>query len=224
MLLKEIKDEVIIGRSGQFILEPENLEIDDSKFLILVRSCLRKYNRHSPAHGKTNITASGTSYLFLEADSIGIPDWIAAVLPLASGGSFGAFHHTHGSHNSNVWGPELVKRKFTWEYRTPTLYLPYSGTFDVTWVRNHRVTQNDNEQNQIASFGVDGTDEDTFFALLTGRFLQTIGRFRRAFTIGEIPITMDASELVSDGLEMATAAEDDLTENQAKFYLAGWGN
>ncbi len=89
---------------------------------------------------------------------------------------------------------------------------------------NIKKAPNLKEQNQIASFGVDGTDEDTFFALLTGRFLQTIGRFRRAFTIGEIPITMDASELVSDGLEMATAAEDDLTENQAKFYLAGWGN
>lgn len=221
MLLKDIKDEVVIARSGQFILDPKNLEVDDSKFKVMVRSVLRKYNRHSPFHDKTNVVVPGTSHVFLEEGAIGIPDWISQVMPLQSSGGFGVFQAA--AHRQTPPGPE-VKRQFVWEYRKPTLFLPFAGTFDITYVRNHVITQNNEDEDQIETFGEEGTDEDSFFALLTGRFLMTIGRYRRAFTIGEIPLTMDAAELVSEGTEMATLAEEDLVENQSKFWLAGWGN
>ena len=222
MLLTEIKEEVVVGRSGQFILDPENLEVDDPKFLILVRSCLRKYNRHVPFNKKVNITITGSTHTFLEEDAAGgIPDWVAGVMPIQSSGGFGVFQAA--AHSSYAPGP-LVKRQFAYDYRKPTLYLPWAGVFDVNKVRNHVITKNDDDKDQIATFGMEGEDEDSFFALLTGRFLMTIGRYRRAFTIGEIPITMDASELVSEGQEMSTLAEEDMQENQAKFYLAGWGN
>lgn len=231
MLLSEIRDEVVIARSGQFILDPEDLEVDDKRFRVLVQSVLRKYNRYSPAHGKYNITTPSTNYTFLASASLptltgysvkGIPDWLAGVLPIRSSGGFGIFQ-TIGL-GDQFHFPDLEKMRFAWEYRKPTLYVPFSGQFEVTWVKNHTVTQDENDNYQVETIGADTEDHDTFFGLLTGSFLQTIGRYRRAFTIQEIPITMDASELVSEGNEMMERAEEDLKENQHKFYLAGYGN
>ena len=62
--------------------------------------------------------------------------------------------------------------------------------------------------------------DDEFFEILTGKFMKALGRSRRAFTINELPITMDASELVSEGDEMIRAAEESLVEKEMKLYLA----
>lgn len=66
------------------------------------------------------------------------------------------------------------------------------------------------------------TMDDTdylFFELLKARMLKSLGRNRRAFTLNDLPITSDASELVSEGqtLEEATMAQ---MQEQSKAYLA----
>jgi len=224
MKLSEIRDEVVT-RSGQFILDADKLEIQDDRLAILIDVCLREFNRYSPADKHINLHIGGNSHLFTEeVDPPGVPDWIPDVLPIRSSGGFGIFQQvkTAEQHLSRTYDPsgDLVKREFVYRYRKPTLYVPFSGDFDINYVRKHKLVEKDGEK-QVTT--LDDVDQDaSFFELLTGHFLTSIGRYRRAFTVEEAPITMDASELVSEGNEMIERAKEDMQENQHKFYLA-WG-
>ena len=228
MLIEDIRNEVIV-RAGQWILDADKLEIDSARFKLLINSCLRDYNRYSPFHDKINLTISNLDHTFTTfIDPPGIPDWIPDVLPIRSSGGFGIFQQVVTSQadlaSSQTGQGRIVKRQFVFEYRKPVLYVPFGGDYDILYVRNHAIVN--------AEDGGDGKDriptlndkdnDASFFDLLTGRFLVSLGRFRRAFTIAEAPVTFDAAELVSDGNEMVTNALEDIRENQNKFFLA-WG-
>ena len=60
-----------------------------------------------------------------------------------------------------------------------------------------------------------------FYELLKAKMMKSLGRNRRAFTLNDLPIASDASELVSEGqaLEEATMT---MIHEQSKAYLA-WG-
>lgn len=234
MLLSDIMQEVLV-RSGQHILDADRLEIDSTKFSYLVRNVLRLVNRHAPFDGKANISVNDIYYIFTtDIDPPGIPDWIAGVMPLRQAGGFGLLmpplainRGVRGTAETLVpfgYTDVTPKRQFTWDYRKPKLYLPYSGDFDITYVRYYAITQSEDDRPQIALMSDTDPGSDTFFALLTAAFLESIGRYRRAFTIQEIQVTTDAEQMVSDAREMWTAAKEDLENNQQKFYLAGYGN
>lgn len=223
MLLSEMFDEVIV-RSGQYILDKEDLEVDADRFKILVKSVLRLYNGHRPWVKRQTVRIVNEHKRYLNIAPDLAPKFISDVIPLRLRGGLGLFLEER--HNQRFG--DLIKEQFIWRYENPTLYVEYDGDFDITEVHTHQITQTaDSEpKDQVASidgteFGQQNADEaDAFFDLLTGRFLQSIGRNRRAFTINEMPLTTDAAELVSDGNEIWQNAFDHLTENRSKWYLA----
>lgn len=64
------------------------------------------------------------------------------------------------------------------------------------------------------------TDDDIrFFKLLTARFMKGLASSRRAFTMTDIPLLTDATDLMSDAKAMEEEVKKELQENQ-KWWLA----
>jgi hypothetical protein len=58
-----------------------------------------------------------------------------------------------------------------------------------------------------------------FLKLVQGRFMQALGRSRKAFILNDLPITSDAPEMVSTGKEIEKEAIDEMNES-GKWYMA----
>jgi len=212
MTLQEIFDRVLL-ESSQFIVRAENLEVKIDKFVVLVRSVLGKYSRYAPESRKFNINASVRTYTFTGD----IPDWISNVVPVRIAG-------VPLWQLMDSFAYKFKKVEAPWEYRNPILYLPSPGIYDIVAVYKHAVVK-DGNTSDLDSYNLSTIDDgaDVFFKLLTGRFLQIVGRSRRAFTVEDFPITDDASELVSEGKEMEDEAKEELTEEFGDFYLSYGG-
>jgi hypothetical protein len=104
-------------------------------------------------------------------------------------------------------------------YRKPVLTLPFSADFELHCIWHHRLVKLEGDDD---TWGIDtiNKDDDEFFDLLQAKFLQAIGRSRRAFTLNDLPITSDAADLVAEGKELEDKAMTDLIENKMKWYLA----
>tara|TARA_Y100000310_G_scaffold190441_1_gene190422 strand:+ start:619 stop:1245 length:627 start_codon:yes stop_codon:yes gene_type:complete len=206
MTLDDIFDRTLV-ESGQFLMGSANVEMDKVKFGELTRLVLAKYSKYYPLTTKANITiGSGFQYTWVT----NIPEWVSDVVPVNLTNV--PWYIWEKLRNAN----EMTKTPFVWEYRSPTLTTEYSGIFDVT-AHTNRVYSVD------SSGGDDLPDIDhadsTFFQLLLGRFMQGLGRSRRAFTLNDLPITLDASELVSDGRELEQEAVDSMKE-EGSWFLA----
>lgn len=224
MLLSEIKEEVIT-RSGQFILDADRLEVDDPRFLRLVKTALRQLNKYSPKDLKFTIEAGNQVYTFdTGAGDPVVPEWISDVLPLRASGNFSVFAITESDHGT-FFGPgtvapdaDLVKRKFAFEYRKPDLFLPFQGRFQVHAVNYWAVTKDANNADEIIGIEV----EEEFFNLVLAYFLQALGRFRRAFTLNEVSVEFDAAQLVDEGSTLEEKTIEAMADD-SKFYLAWRG-
>lgn len=105
------------------------------------------------------------------------------------------------------------------DYRKPILHLPTSGTYALTahYSRYFEyMAVGDQINGVIEHISLD--EDDLLFKLLLGKFLQYVGRSRRAFTLEGIPVTFDAAEMVSDGVEIYDSAFLQLTEQSSKWY------
>jgi hypothetical protein len=217
----------VIIRSGQFLIDTNNIELDPDRFRILVEDALSIYNRFVPydehvyvdggAQRAINLTPqlmkglTGKSYL-------GTPDWVSDANPSRLFGVNPYFIFKNLDPKQN---PYLIeKSSLPWRYRKPTIYLPVSAEWDLHCVWKHRVVEDESESG--FSFDVptlEAEDADKFIKLLQGMFLQGVGRSRRAFTMSDLPILMDGSEITSEGIEIEREATDDL-ENVQKFWLS----
>lgn len=232
----------VLLESGQFLIEPTNVELDQDRFVHLVRDALRPFNKYCPKLEKFNISVvgAGTGGTFTFTDdftangkSLGIPKMVSDVIPLSLYGTvplslrhlFGNITQGAGQSMSvNRVSADLVKCPFPVDYRSPILYVPIQGDYDVECYFNHKLTEyTDSENNR--QFRVDTIDESAgdflnFFDYLTGKFMQALGRSRRAFTIADLPITLDAAELVSEGERKVEDAMSKIIENDHDFTAA----
>jgi len=216
----------VLTESGQFILDTETLELDFPKFARLVRSVLGTYNKYSPQTYLFNIHAQGKEYFdFTDSfihpmtqEIIGIPAWISSATPIRSRSNLSPFFQTGAA--SRLPGAsyggvlDLVDKDPTpYVYRKPRLHLAYPGLFDIKAQYYHVITGSGDLQE------VKTLDEkdDIFFELLAAKFLISIGRNRRAFTLNPLELVTDASELVSEGTSQWDSAKDNLIENHASF-------
>lgn len=204
MLLTEIFDRILID-SGAFLLGPTSVEVDIPKFEILIKRVLGVYNKYMPADRKYTKIIGSLSHTFQDPEEI--PRWISDIIPV---------------NNPYLWQMQKnttasEKIQFIWRYDKPTLYLPMGGTFDIHAVYDHKITTDANNQKEILTI----TDsDDLFFKILTGFFMVATGRSRRALTIQDIPVAMDASDLVAEGNTLIQEGMQTLTEVNNKFYLA----
>lgn len=160
-----------------------------------------------------------------ENTSEGVPDWLSDIIPIRILGTAHHFLQAGGitSTSRQASSPYLERKdNFPWEYRKPVLTIGINSELDIIAVYKHKLVSA-TEDGKIV-FRVDTIDDcsDVFFNLLRARFLKALGRSRRAFTMQDLPITVDASELVSEGTDLEERVMEDLIENHGKFYLA-WG-
>jgi hypothetical protein len=221
MTLQEIFDTVMI-RSGQFLISQDEIEMDTRKFKRLVEHSLAFYSRYVPIVEYLLVDIENSeSRQFTFTDSMyryGIPDYISDLIPIRISGVVPYYLREYDRPKSNL----DIKVEFPWVYRKPTLTVPTNAQFDIKAVYKHKVKNCGNDQNPLWEVQTITDNDQEFIDLITGRFLIGIGRSRRAFTINDLPIQADASELVSEGKEMETTAKKEIQENKMSFYLA-WG-
>jgi len=201
----------LLEETGQSLFEglPE-ITYDQEKFKRFVQSVLSVYSKYCPVERSFNITVTGLRYDFTNHEH-GVPEWLSKVMLV-----------------SYPWGVITGERrslfdfKLTipplrpWIYRKPVLYVSVNGVYDVIALYNHEIQEDDSGNYYIETIN---HDDDLFLKLLTGRFLQRIGRARRAFTLNELPITSDAAEIIAEGKEMETEVLEALGE-LGKWYVA----
>ena len=223
MRVREMFDRILI-ESGQYF-NAGVTELDIDKFKTLVQICLGTYNQYYPYDEKFQLNIPNLSYTFTNDVShttlpLGIPDWISDIVPVRLAG----VHPWYFRHKEEWVNKELeYKKQFPWDYIKPTLYVPVQAMYQVHGVWNHRVvevaSQSKKDEKQYECLTIDHNDDD-FFDLLTARFLKSVGRNRRAFTLNDLPITVDADTLVSEGESMEALAKEDMENKSNKFWLA----
>jgi len=197
---KDIWDRLMLD-TGQYLYESA-LKIDstDNRFNLLVRGVLGTYSKYMPVEKNFNRTID-LSYDFTN-DSEGIPDWISSAVLV----SYPLYQFVSNN--------DLNLINVFHEYRKPVLYVSIAGEYEITALYNHEVI----DDNGVWKIDTISDSDDLFFKLLAGRFLQLIGRSRRAFTLNDLPISSDADSLVSEGKEMEQEALEQLGE-ESKWYL-----
>jgi len=207
----------VILKSGQFLLHRKNLEIDLDAFRILVEDALAEYSKSIPytKNLSLNLTAS-RSHTFMD-DSVLLrkPDWVAEATPTRFSGTVIPLFNAQS--NSDIFNDvdEGVFNPWLYNDSTYTLTVPYSAHYKVVTVYDHLV---DTISNADGTFDYEVktiSPRDRFlFDLITGLFLQGIGRSRRAFTLNDLPITMDSDQIISEGKEMETQALEEIHKNK----------
>jgi len=207
-----------IHKSGQYLLSTSNIEINIDAFRILVEDALSIYNKASPYDKTITVNASNRQVSFEDTDEyfsdIGrVPDWISKGTPI--------LNYSTGA-NPNFLSPAFSRNSFSYsepieallKYHKPLLSVNISGDWEIVAVWNHKVEKVDNEYT-VRTITV---EDMVFFDILKAMFLQGIGMSRRAFTMDNLPIAMDADALVSDAESQLSIAKEEL-QNVQKFYL-----
>lgn len=234
MTLREIFHHVLVN-SGCILLGEKNIELKINDFQRIVDECIAYANKYDPDDRRVHISVgSSFSYTFTgceegEGDFKRVPAWISDVVPTRT---------TVTNVNKMVWvsmfgaSPYVdFKDEFIWSYQAPYLYLDRSGRFEVHACYDHPSTP---ILDHICEDGKKSEDKhvvdidyptihlkrDPFLLMVQGRFMQGVGRYRRAFTLNELPITMDASTIVDEGQRLEEQAKKAYQEDQSKFFLA----
>lgn len=207
----------VLDQSGQFIISPDNIELNVNRFVSLTKLALSTYSRYNPHIVHLFKSLEGDrQYEFTEANTPeGIPDNISDIIPARVSGLPPFFLRNPDSDVE-------IKTQFPWKYRKPVLTVPVDAKYDITAVYNHRLKkETDSYGKTLWTVDTINIEEDeVFFDLLTGRFLRGLGSSRRAFTMDDLPITTDSADLVSDGKDMEERALEALKNEKHAFYLA----
>lgn len=218
----------VILRSGQYILKPKHIEIDIDTFRMLVEDALAIYSKASP-HVETYKVDLVNKRQFIWNETFDKqgrerPDWISEVTPMrnASIPYFSSLNQGqyNGGINRYTEIIEPLESPWDWNVSEKTLTVPYSATYKIIACYRHRITtfQNNNGEDVYEVKTVDEYD-NVFLKILQGMFLQGLGRSRRAFTMNDLPIVMDADQMASEGQQILEEAKEDL-QNVQKAYLA----
>lgn len=193
--------DVIMLETGQYISDLQATLLDQTKLELLIKKELGLYSRYRPNKVTRVDTLYNGKIYTMEHDNI-IPNAITDIRTDR--------FNTMGINLTPIPGPVHC---YHWNYTKPTLYFRYpEGQYIVSYIVDHVY---DETTDKIESIEL----HDKFMNLIVGRFMQTVGRSRRAFTVDEIPINTDASEMISEGKEIYDSALEEIKINSA-FNLA----
>jgi hypothetical protein len=216
----------VVVLSGQYLLNVNAIELNKDKFRVLVERALAFYSKHCPYDQYMNVRTGNSRNIVFTKDIVcaetgneflDVPDWISSASPVRA-------YSVPRSVLSKIYdplsNPDLINKvQLPWTYRKPTLYLPINAEWEILGVWYHKVIETEDSEGIHYNVPTISDADENFFTLLQGLFLQGIGKSRRAFTMNDLPITMDASEIASDGLELENKAREEIELHQ-KFYLA----
>lgn len=201
--------------SSQFLLSKGKIEINTDSFRVLVEDILEEYNKSRPydEHFYINtqsVNFSMPAHLKLKR----VPDWLAEVVPVRT--YLNGIASIGLNYNQRSDSELIIATQYPYVYQKPILTVPLVGQHKVNAVWKHTIDEMTDEITGKTTYELQTiTLEDTwFFKLLKARFMQGIGRSRRAFTISDITITTDADAMVSDGEALEEKTMEDLHFNK----------
>lgn len=203
MTLVEIIDDILF-RSGQFIVgEIEASLINRNMFWAMTKRVLAYYEKHKPISSDLLIDITTDAYTF----SSDIPWFISNI-------SYNAANTDYYDH------PIFARQRTTfvdrsyWRYNAPTLYTTLRGQFIITANYKYEYTETFDSGNLANIINVDipciDVSHDKFLDLVLADFLIGLGRSRRAFTLNDLPVLNDGSELASEGKELKESTKESL--------------
>lgn len=225
MEIQRLFDKIVI-RSGQFLITPSKLELNVDRFRDLVEDALAVYSKFSPYEQYINIHVTSPRTAALTKDRVvaltgkpflGEPDFLSDVTPIRMLGTRPSvlFKNLDPMHNSEL----IIKAEIPWVYRKPNVTVSFAGEWEIHCCYRHRVwEQEENGTFKYSLPTIDPAIDEVFIKYVQGLFLQGIGKSRRAFTLSDLPIAMDADTIVSEGIDLVEKAVEEMEANQ-KFYL-----
>lgn len=232
LTINKIFDKVL-SRSGNYILRQSNIELDVDRFRQLVSDALETYNEFVPFHKEYTIDLEGTRQFTFTADydpDIGkIPDWISVAYPIRSAATVYAYfpqrlysYGYYGTHYQSEILSDPILVPWTYDENKHVLHVPYNGYYKVVAVFRHTIDQTNDPVTNKPTFSISTVDDrdQAFIKLCLSLFLIGIGRSRRAFTLQELPVLMDAADLVQEGKDLWQEVLDQDLQRYQKFYLA----
>lgn len=235
MKLSEIIETTLVD-SGQFIVgDIEAMFLDTEKFWLLVQTVLVTYQRHRPYKWNETVQVSKTHTFTeqFEDDSVPeeqriktktIPEWVSEVLPVGVGNVYNNNFALNNVANAAATGFSRSEARepmqWVWKYTKPTLYIPYTGRVDILCVSKYICNKEFSTGGDLRDVDIVGLEHSRIFMdMVTGKFMQAIGRSRRAFTLDDLPVTSDSDSLVSEGKELYDNAYE-LLEDRNDWSLA----
>jgi hypothetical protein len=106
----------------------------------------------------------------------------------------------------NIYSPDrlLEPRMFLYKYEPPMLYYTESGQFDVIANYDYLQVPTYDDNNNLLEMEIVGIEDSSnyyvFLQLCAARFLQILGRSKRAFIYNDLGLTTDAAVLVEEGM------------------------
>lgn len=218
MLLTELKDIAMIEVGTHIFDDIAQLSFDLTKFWIITKRQLFIYQKYKPRVKKQNIDIALGSHTF----TTDIPEWISTVAP-ARPTDVSPFVM-----DQTVFPPygdsSFVEtpRRMLWKYEKPKLTVTENGLMDIVSVHNYNFT----ETGTIAGKDITEVDmpeisesDSSLINMVIAEFMISVGRSRRAFTFGDLPIQMDADQMISEGAELKSNAMESLTKNTSRWEL-----
>lgn len=222
-------------RNGQYIAGAtlSSVRLNMNQFWAVVSQDFYEFQRYFPLTKKFNIQCNvvggGVQYDFtqdpnnagyncsvLDSPNFGNPpEWISKVVPVGSNqmiANWAAWRRSGQFFGQP--GKLVTPRMVLNDYRKPVLRITEGGTFDVTCHYNRfcniALAEDGTTITDVTISDFDPTKMNLFLDLCSGRFLEVVGRNRRAFTYQDLPITVDADKLVQEGSEIIKTAKENI--------------
>lgn len=186
--------EIILIESGQFIAPLEATLLDKSKLILMIKRELALYSRYLPNKVSTVANLSHGKVFNIDTDGY-VPDNIIDIRT-----------DRFAFMGYSVTPLPAPVHAYYWRYEKPTLYFRYpDGVYPIKYISEHVYNVN---TDSISSINI----QDRFINLLIGRFLMSVGRSRKAFTIDELPISSDAADMISTGKELYDSTMEEIRQ------------
>lgn len=193
--------QVLLVESGQYVADLTPTLLDKPKIILMIKRELAWYSRYMPHVTTKLVHLYNTKTFSMEIDGY-IPD---NIVDIRSTKMF-----VTGQYINAI---PMSVHSWNWRYDKPVLYTKWAeGDYFMKYVSKH--VWNDVNDN-CESINL----EDRVMNLILGRFLMSVGKSRRSFTLSDIPISSDAGEMISEGKELYEKTEEEIRTNSA-FQLA----
>lgn len=217
---------LVLVNSGQFLIDPDEIELNDGFFAVLVNKVLSTYNRFCPHDKHFNLIMDSRNFKFTDStidangQLTGVPTRIISAVPVRISGVYPFYLDEARGNNPAL----IVKTEYPIVYRQPDLVVPVNGQYDIHAMYDHQLRVETIEGKKLYYLDtIDKNEDHLFVDLVTAHVMIGLGRSRRAFTVNELPLLSDAQDMVSDGKELLETTVESLKEDSGKWYLAWRG-
>lgn len=199
MLTYQELTETALLRTGQYILDIEDIEIDKNRLELIIKSELQWFSQYNPVRKQKDFILYDDKEFTAERDG---------VIPLNITNIRRRRYQAYPLFNASVG---RFATSLRWRYVAPYLTFQYpKDIYTVDYYAPHTYKDEGIETLDFSSNFVD---------LFVARFMIAIGSGRASFVLNDIPITTNATDLLSEGKELLQATQD-LVRETSSYHLA----